>query len=141
VAIEDLIRQFNAYRLSYGKLLVEIARRRQYKEAAENIVRSMMAQLEAMSDGKFLFLRRPAHLCITDDIPEERLVRESFNAEHGAHLPSDLCLYIENPPTRWQVTPLDGDMVESLPDVDNDLIEEVGLNPLHLAEGLQLTAW
>jgi len=105
VAIEDLIRQFNAYRLSYGKLLVEIARRRQYKEAAENIVRSMMAQLEAMSD-------------------EERLVRESFNAEHGAHLPSDLCLYIENPPTRWQVTPLDGDTVESLPDVDNDLIEE-----------------
>ena len=60
VAIEDLIRQFNAYRLSYGKLLIEIARRRQYKEAAENIVRSMVTQLEAMSDGMFLFLR-PAH--------------------------------------------------------------------------------
>jgi len=104
VTIEDLIRQFNAYRLSFGKLLVEVARRRQYKDAAENIVRGMMAHLEAMS--------------------EERLVRESFNAEHGAHLPSDLCLYIENAPTRWQVIPVDGDTVESLPDVDDDLIVE-----------------
>ncbi|KAI0303808.1 autophagy protein Apg17-domain-containing protein [Multifurca ochricompacta] len=108
VVIEDLIQQFNAYRLSYSKLLVEIARRRQYKEAAENIVRGMVAQLEAMSE-------------------EERVVRESFNAEHGAHLPSDLCLYIENPPTRWQVTPLDGDALESVPDIDNDLLVEVDL--------------
>jgi autophagy-related protein 17 len=61
-------------------------------------------------------------------VPEERVVRESFNAEHGAHLPSDLCLYIENPPTRWQVIPLDGDAVESIPDVDNALLEEVELN-------------
>jgi len=105
VVIEDLIRQFNAYQLSYSKLLVEIARRQQYKEAAENIVSGMMARLEAMSE-------------------EERVFRDSFNAEHGAHLPSDLCLYIENPPTRWQVIPLDGDDVESLPDVDNDLLEE-----------------
>ncbi|KAI9440035.1 autophagy protein Apg17-domain-containing protein [Lactarius indigo] len=105
VVIEDLIRQFNAYQLSYSKLLVEIARRRQYKEEAEDIVRGMMARLDAMSE-------------------EERVFRESFNAEHGAHLPSDLCLYIENPPTRWQVIPLDGDDVESLPDVDNDLLEE-----------------
>jgi hypothetical protein len=55
VAIEDLIRRFTAYRLSHSKLLVEIARRRQYKEAAENIVRSMVAQLEAMSDGMFRY--------------------------------------------------------------------------------------
>jgi len=84
---------------------VEIARRRQYKEDAENFVRGMMEQFETMSEA-------------------ERVVRESFNAEHGAHLPSDLCLYIENPPTRWQVIPFDGDHVESLPDVDDDLVTE-----------------
>ena len=67
-----------------------------------------------------------------NDLLEERLVRESFNAEHGAHLPSDLCLYIENPPTRWQVIPHDGETVESLPDVDDDLVEAVGLNYSHL---------
>ena len=60
-----------------------------------------------------------------DDISAERVVRESFNAEHNADLPSDLCLYIENPPTRWQVIPFDGDTVESLPDVDDDLVAEV----------------
>ena len=72
----------------------------------------------------------PARLFILDNVPEERLFRESFNAEHGAHLPSDLCLYIENPPTIWQVIPLDGETVESLPDVDNDLVEEVDLSSL-----------
>jgi len=65
---------------------------------------------------------------VDNGVSEERALRESFNAEHGAHLPSDLCLYIENPPTRWQVMPLDGDDVESLPDVENDLVEEVDLN-------------
>ena len=121
MAIEDLIRQFNAYRLSYDKLLVEIARRRQYKEAAENFVRDMMTQLETMSEGVFLYPHRPTCLFRPDDDPAERVVRESFNAEHGAHLPSDLCLYIENPPTRWQVIPFDGGAVESLPDVDDEI--------------------
>ncbi len=60
MAIEDLIRQFNAYRLSYDKLLVEIDRRRQYKKDAENFVREMMAQLETMSDGMFSYPHRPA---------------------------------------------------------------------------------
>ena len=86
-----------------------------------------MAQLEAMSEGVFFF-RYLACGVVENDLPEERVSRETFNAEHGAHLPSDLCLYIENPPTRWQVTPLDGDDVESLPDVDNELLEEVDLN-------------
>jgi autophagy-related protein 17 len=111
--------------LSYDKLLVEVDRRRQYKEEAENFVRDMMAQLETMSEGVFLHPNRPVRLFRPDDISGERVVRESFNAEHGAHLPSDLCLYIENPPTRWQVIPFDGDAVESLPDVDNDLVAEV----------------
>jgi autophagy-related protein 17 len=119
--------------LSYDKLLVEIDRRRQYKNEAENFVRDMMAQLETMSEGVFLYPNHPLRLFTLDGVSGERVVRESFNAEHGAHLPSDLCLYIENPPTRWQVIPFDGDAVESLPDVDNDLVAEVDLNPLHLS--------
>ena len=86
-----------------------------------------MAQLEAMSEGEF-FSYYLARGVVENHVLEERASRETFNAEHGAHLPSDLCLYIENPPTRWQVIPLDGDDVESLPDVDNDLLEEVDLN-------------
>ncbi len=132
MAIEDLIRQFNAYRLSYDKLLVEIDRRRQYKKEAEDFVRHMMAQLETMSEGVYLHPHRPARLFILDDVSAERGVRDSFNVEHGADLPSDLCLYIENPPTRWQVIPFDGDAVESLPDVDDDLVAEVDMSPLQV---------
>jgi hypothetical protein len=47
--------------MSYSKLLIEIARRRQYKEAAENIVRGMMVQLQAMSEGVFLPIL--LHIC------------------------------------------------------------------------------
>ena len=119
--------------MSYDKLLVEIDRRRQYKKEAENFVRDMMAQLETMSEGVFLYLNRPVRLFRLGDIPGERVVRESFNAEHGAHLPSDLCLYVENPPTRWHVIPFDGDAAESLPDVEDDLVAEVDLNPLHVS--------
>jgi hypothetical protein len=80
-----------------------------------------------------LYPHRLARLFRPDDVSGERVVRDSFNAEHGAHLPSDLCLYIENPPTRWQVIPFDGVAVESLPDVDDDLVVEVDLNPLHMS--------
>ncbi|KAH7928076.1 hypothetical protein BV22DRAFT_1083684 [Leucogyrophana mollusca] len=103
LVIEDLHHRFVLYQSSFNKLLVEIARRRQYREAAEKIVEGMMTQLQAMTE-------------------EERKVREDFNAEHGAHIPADICLCIEAPPTRWEVTPWDGDVRETLPHVDNDLL-------------------
>jgi autophagy-related protein 17 len=49
--LEHLHEQYVAYRMAFNKLLLEIARRRQYKEAAENIVQGMMRQLESMSEG------------------------------------------------------------------------------------------
>jgi len=51
-------------------------------------------------------------------------MREDFNAEHGAHIPADICLCIENPPTRWEVVPWTGDMREVLPDIDADLLTQ-----------------
>lgn len=56
---------------------------------------------------------------------EERQMREIFNAEHGAHIPADICLCIENPPTRWDVVPWAGDMQEVLPEIDVDLLKQV----------------
>lgn len=49
--IEELQTQFTEYQLSYNKLVVEIGRRLQYREAAENIVRGMIDQLAAMTEG------------------------------------------------------------------------------------------
>lgn len=53
---------------------------------------------------------------------EEQQVREDFNHQYGDHLPEDICLYLNNPPTRWDVVPLNGDETEVLPEVDDDLI-------------------
>ena len=52
-------------------------------------------------------------------------MRRDFNVEHGVHLPADICLNIENPPTRWDVVPLDGDVIETIPDIDDDLLTQV----------------
>jgi len=105
LTLEDLYHRFLSYQTSFSKLMVEIARRRQYREAADKIVDGMMAQLEAMTE-------------------EERQVRQQFNAEHDAHLPTDICLCIENPPTKWEVLPWHGEAVEVLPDIDYDLLVE-----------------
>jgi len=105
MTLEDLHHKYTSYQFSYNKLLIELARRRQYREAAENIVRGMMAQLEAMTE-------------------EEHIVRQEFNAEHGQYLPSDLCPSIENPPTKWEIVSYNGEPEEVLPDIDNDLLVE-----------------
>ncbi|KIM68433.1 hypothetical protein SCLCIDRAFT_1209247 [Scleroderma citrinum Foug A] len=105
LVVEDLYHRYVSFQSSFNKLLVEIGRRRQYREAAEKIVDGMMAQLEAMTE-------------------EERQVREEFNTEHGAHIPTDLCLCIENPPTRWEVVPWPGDVRETLPEIDSDLLAQ-----------------
>jgi autophagy-related protein 17 len=104
--------------------MLEIARRRQYREAAENIVRGMMSQLAAMTDGTCnsstgMHLSQPI-------LAEESQVRDRFNSEHGAHLPEDICLCIGNSPTRWEVLPWHGEELEVLPAVDPDLIAQVG---------------
>lgn len=51
LTVEDLQQQFISYQTAFRKLILEIARRRVYKEAAENIVRGMMDQLTAMTEG------------------------------------------------------------------------------------------
>jgi len=49
--MEELQTQFTEYQLSYNKLVGEMGRRLQYREAAENIVRGMIDQLAAMAEG------------------------------------------------------------------------------------------
>ncbi|KAF9267782.1 hypothetical protein L218DRAFT_919469 [Marasmius fiardii PR-910] len=100
--IEHLHERYVAYRNAFRKLVKEILRRRRYKEAAETIVQGMMSQLESMSE-------------------KERLVREHFNNEYGAHLPEDLCLCIGNMPNRWTVVPWEGEELETLPQIPADV--------------------
>ncbi|KAF8907319.1 autophagy protein Apg17-domain-containing protein [Gymnopilus junonius] len=96
---------FVSYRTAFNKLLLEMDRRRQYREAAENIVIGMMKQLDSMTE-------------------EENRVRNHFNDEYGSSLPSDLCLGVSNAPTRWEIVPSEGSAAESLPLIASDLIVE-----------------
>ncbi|KAJ7475766.1 autophagy-related protein 17 [Mycena latifolia] len=105
LTVEHLHERYVSYRTAFNKLMLEIARRRQYREAAENIVRGMMSQLAAMTE-------------------EESQVRDHFNSEHGAHLPEDICLCIGNSPTRWEVVPWHGEELEALPEIEPDLIAQ-----------------
>ncbi|GBE87793.1 autophagy protein Apg17-domain-containing protein [Sparassis latifolia] len=105
LSIDDLQHRFASYQYSYNKLLLELERRRQYRNSAEEIVKGMMAQLDAMTE-------------------EERQLREEFNAEHGQYLPEDVCLYVQNPSTRWAVVPWNGEQAEVLLDVEGDLLRE-----------------
>ncbi|OBZ72535.1 Autophagy-related protein 17 [Grifola frondosa] len=68
VTIDDLHHRFTSYQYSYNRLVLELARRRQYREAAQKIVEGMLAQLDAMTE-------------------EERQAREEFSAEYGQYLP------------------------------------------------------
>ena len=54
--LEHLHERYVAYRMAFNKLILEIGRRRQYREAAENIVKGMMKQLESMTEGNRFLL-------------------------------------------------------------------------------------
>ena len=156
ITIEELQTQFTEYQLSYNKLVVEMGRRLQYREAAENIVRGMIDQLAAMTEGLVphssfspamrsseMYFSRSIFPAGPTEIPaEERGLRATFNAEQGSHLPADLCLCVENMPTRWNVVPIEEhsfegissgyreDYREFLPTVDSDLLAEVCLSDI-----------
>ncbi|KAL0954870.1 hypothetical protein HGRIS_003802 [Hohenbuehelia grisea] len=105
ITLEHLCQQFLSYQTAFCKLILEMARRKQYGEAVENIVRGMLSQLDLMTK-------------------EETQVRNHFNEEHGAHLPEDICIFIGNRPTKWEVLPVNGETIETFPDIPDDLIVE-----------------
>jgi autophagy-related protein 17 len=132
--LETLESRFGAYQHAYNRLLIEMDRRQHYQQAAERIVKTMMTELDALAVGQYLQYHRVIISRLTD-VVEERGLRDLFKHEHGDHLPGDLCLSIENPPTRWAVLPVsweqnsgDGQLkrgeVEVLPEIDLDLIVE-----------------
>lgn len=101
-----------------------LERRRRYRDAAEKIVHGMALELETMRNG----ICDDRHLALhflTGLVSDEIHLREVFYAEHGPHLPDDLCLCVANIPTRWEVGPAPGETQEELPLIDEDLLAEV----------------
>ncbi|OSD06340.1 hypothetical protein PYCCODRAFT_1431344 [Trametes coccinea BRFM310] len=103
--LEELHHKYTSYQYAYNNLVLELARRRQYREAAQRVISNMIAELDTM-------------------VEEERGLRAAFQAQHGQYIPEDICLYIENPPNRWTVSTWNDEPLETLPEIENDLIEE-----------------
>lgn len=50
--IEELHHKYTSYQYAYNKLVLELARRRQYREAAQRVVANTIAELDAMVAGQ-----------------------------------------------------------------------------------------
>ena len=59
-SVEEFCHTYTAYQTSFNQLLLEIARRRRYKEAAEKIIEGMMSQLTALTEGDLYSFNLPA---------------------------------------------------------------------------------
>jgi autophagy-related protein 17 len=126
--LESLQSRFGAYQHAYNRLVIEMDRRRHYQQASERIIATMASELDAL-------------------VVEERGLREAFKNEHGDHLPNDLCLSIENAPTRWALIPVPFEANpddpglkrgerEVLPDIDLELLIEARERVSHVSDGL-----
>lgn len=129
--IEELHSRYTLYQYSYCKLVIELARRAQYAEAASKIVQGMMSQLDAMTEGG-LASHGWDRLSILTMSTEERQRREEFNEIHGEHLPSDVCPAMQNAPTRYAVLPWGHEPEETLPYIPDDLLTEVTRNAMSI---------
>ena len=49
--LEELHHKYTSYQYAYNKLVLELARRRQYREAAQRVVANTIAELDAMVEG------------------------------------------------------------------------------------------
>ncbi|KZT73168.1 hypothetical protein DAEQUDRAFT_762515 [Daedalea quercina L-15889] len=113
VAIEDLHHRYTSYEYSFNMLLLELARRHRYREDAEHLASHTSS-------------RRWTAILI-DEHTEELQQREGFKAAHGLYLPDDVCLFVQNAPTRWTIVPQDEEQVEVLPGLDSDLLNKACL--------------
>ena len=66
-------------------------------------------------------------------LAEESQKRREFFDEHGEVLPKDLCTCIENEPTKWKIVPESIGGLEELPEIDGELLAQVGVFGLPLS--------
>ncbi|KAF8517689.1 autophagy-related protein 17 [Hysterangium stoloniferum] len=107
---------YESYQLSYNALVLEMDRRRLYRDSMEGIVQEMKQKLEKLRE-------------------DEISMRDAFYLAHSASIPDDLCLAISNLPEPFSISSgtlhnKHGDEQndigrEVLPEIHDDLLEEV----------------
>ncbi|KLO17130.1 hypothetical protein SCHPADRAFT_822029 [Schizopora paradoxa] len=104
-SLEHLYMTYTNYQHSYNNLLVELDRRRRYRDSTRELLANMLKELD---------IRRQ----------DEIHARQLFVDNHRAQLPDDLCPCIDDVPLRYTIDVIDGDTQEELPDIDEDLLED-----------------
>ncbi|KAG8860805.1 autophagy protein 17 [Serendipita sp. 411] len=121
IAISTLQETYVKYRAAYGSLVQEMSRRQKYREAVEEIIQGMNEQLRAMRQGT-------SHLLETTSsklLAEEMSHREQFSKKEGAYLPEDLCPFVSDLPTVFEISAYDEEVPVS---VDSQYVIEVQQN-------------
>ena len=114
---------YKSYQLSYNKLVLEMERRRRYRDTATEIVQTMHRQLTDLREGVFQLDNSCSRSQLV--VSEELLKRNEFFAEHGEVLPQDLCICIRDEPTKWTIVPENAGSLEELPEIDDALLAQV----------------
>ena len=102
--LEELREVYEDFLGAYDGLIVEVARRRAVKNQMEKVVREAHAKLEKLYQ---------------DDAEE----RETFRAEKGDFLPSDIWPGLANPPPKFAMSRVD-EQNDSVPDLPRDTVQE-----------------
>jgi len=125
---------YETYQLSYNALVLEMDRRKRYRDFIEATVQEMKQRLEKLRE-------------------DEISMRDAFYLAHSASIPDDLCLAISNIPESFNISSSilhneHGDEQnhigrEVLPEIHDDLLEEarrrleaVPLQPQHVCNAL-----
>ncbi|KAG8832638.1 autophagy protein 17 [Serendipita sp. 399] len=103
IAISTLQETYVKYRAAYGSLVQEMHRRQKYRETVEEVIGGMNEQLRAMRQ-------------------EEISRREQFFKIEGAYLPEDLCPFVGDLPTVFEIASYDEEVPVS---VDSQYVAEV----------------
>ncbi|KDQ17770.1 hypothetical protein BOTBODRAFT_29923 [Botryobasidium botryosum FD-172 SS1] len=100
VRLEELEGTYTGYQRAYNKLILEMDRRRAYRDTVDALVQSMAMQLQNLRD---------------DEIAQ----RERFLAEEEHYLPPDLCPFVGDAPVVWT---LHSDGEDELPDLTASIV-------------------
>jgi len=103
ISLSGLSDTYINYRAAYGHLVLEMDRRRKYREAIEATIQGMNEQLQAMRQ-------------------QEISHREQFFKAEGAYLPEDLCPYVGDMPAMLEVA-VSSDEVSVA--IDSEYVAEV----------------
>lgn len=114
---------YTSYQHSYNNLLVELDRRRRHRDSTSELLANMIKQLDLRRLGALP--NSNSMISVVNFVEDEIHAREVFLENHRAQLPDDLCLCIDDVPSRYVINIAEGDTQEEMPDVDEDLLEDV----------------